>query len=788
MVFNKILLFCRTNFPYKIIKNLRNKFNQLKKPFMKNYSIKLFGTLSLFFLLPLCSFSQISIGGSPFSDFLPLNEQIQTVTLPAFDYQSMIEEDRLSAMMHDVPLRYGRVFEVNYNLQNSGTWTELSDGSRIWRLKIKSDNAYSINLIFGKYLLPEGATLYIYDPAKNTMIGGFTKLNNNGLDKIFATAPVKGEETIIEYYEPYNEKGNGILELYQATHAYRDLFGFDNLLEVPCNININCPVGAPWVNEKRAATRITFNQGAGSYLCSGALINNTQNDRTPYYLTAEHCAPDNHNSMVFYFNYESEYCIGTTGSLGQTISGASFRSANFMTDFRLVMLNNTPPSSYNAFFLGWDRTGNLPQNATSIHHPGGAVKKISKDTTTVATSNGFGGRLPNGFWRVIWDVGMTEGGSSGSPLLDQNNRVVGQNLGGNPANCDAPWSVQKYFGKFSESWSYGGSSTNQLKDWLDQTNTGQTTVDGINNVVGLAPIANFTVEDRILPLGGGSVNFFDLSVYDPTTWQWSFPGANPTSSTVKNPTNIVYTNTGLYPVSLTVTNAHGNHTTTLNGYIRVEGVPMNTFSLISPVNNTTIITERFDTTKSHFDWESTGMHPSLTYKFTINRIGSSTIFYFSSNNNGNDTFLSLRSSQLDSLAVDLGTVGDSVRCLWRVYAYNGLDSLVSDGSARLLTLKRNTVSINPISNVVPVEFKLHNNYPNPFNPETKIRFDIPNSQRVSLKIYNMLGKEIAILVNEVLSTGVYEVNWNAINFSSGTYFYRLETDNFVDTKRMVLLK
>lgn len=95
---------------------------------------------------------------------------------------------------------------------------------------------------------------------------------------------------------------------------------------------------------------------------------------------------------------------------------------------------------------------------------------------------------------------------------------------------------------------------------------------------------------------------------------------------------------------------------------------------------------------------------------------------------------------------------------------------------------------NQISNVEPNSFKLLQNYPNPFNPETKISFSIPKTGLVTLKIYDILGKEVAALLNEVKNAGSYELNFNASNLSSGTYFYRIESGNFTDTKKMFLLK
>ncbi len=92
------------------------------------------------------------------------------------------------------------------------------------------------------------------------------------------------------------------------------------------------------------------------------------------------------------------------------------------------------------------------------------------------------------------------------------------------------------------------------------------------------------------------------------------------------------------------------------------------------------------------------------------------------------------------------------------------------------------------SNVVPDKFKLYQNYPNPFNPSTTIRYSIPNTQFTLLKVYNVLGKEIATLVNEKKPAGSYEVTFDNEGVSSGIYFYTLSAGNFSETKRMIFLK
>lgn len=749
---------------------------------------KLFFAVNLIlflFLFQASLFAQVNSGGLPLSSLTDLGKNFEIEQMPSFDTESMINEDRVNSAYKDVPYRYGKVFEVNYDLENSGTWYVLPDGSRVWRLAIKSENAESINLFYKEFFMPKGALLYLYNEDKSELLGAFSELNNTA-DKFFSTAPTRGETTILEYYEPQFSKNKGKLKISQVVHAYKDIYGFLNAAELTCNININCPIGAPWVEQKRSVTRITFIQGGSGYLCTGSLINNTAQDRSLLYLTAEHCAPDNHSSMVFFFNYENPTCYGSAGSLSQTISGCTLKAANYATDFRLVLLNGTLPAAFNGYFNGWDRSGDQPTNEVAIHHPGGANKKISIDNNPATNSNGFGGRLVNGFWQVTWDYGMTEGGSSGCPLYDQNKRVVGQNLGGVASQCENPQAVYKVFGKFSQSWGYGGSAGNQLKDWLDPTNSNAVTLDGIPALTGVAPVSNFTSDTSNLPIGGGNINFYDLSINVPTSWSWSFPGGTPPTSNVKNPTNINYSQTGAYTVTLTATNQYGSNTYTLVNYIKVAGLPLNSFSLISPPTNTTLLVSAQDPSTANFLWGSSGTGNSIRYMFKIKKIGPGSEYTYISNNSGLDTNIAIRKSFLDSLGVLLGYTGDSVRCSWRAASTNGLDTVLS--GSNLITLRRSTIGITQISSNIPGSFMLYNNYPNPFNPNTIINFDVPEKSNLRIKIYNALGEVVQVLADRSFEPGKYSVDFDGSRLASGVYFYSLEGESLMQVKRMVLVK
>jgi hypothetical protein len=104
------------------------------------------------------------------------------------------------------------------------------------------------------------------------------------------------------------------------------------------------------------------------------------------------------------------------------------------------------------------------------------------------------------------------------------------------------------------------------------------------------------------------------------------------------------------------------------------------------------------------------------------------------------------------------------------------------------TCLNNPVSVNNITTEIPREYNLSQNYPNPFNPVTMIKFALPKASFVTLKVYDMLGREVSVLVNGQKSAGQYIVDFDASSLTSGVYFYRLESNDFVEVKRMVVLK
>ncbi|MFH1701074.1 MAG: trypsin-like peptidase domain-containing protein [Candidatus Zixiibacteriota bacterium] len=451
--------------------------------------------INLFLCLTLSGIAsaQLSQGGMPVSFKYPAlkaQSAVPTESMPDFDIEYFLTEDSIEQAEGDIPFRFGVPFDVNLNLDNSGVWEDIPNGDRLWRLRIESSGAYSINLIYDDYWLPEGAQLFIYNESHDGVIGAFTNTNNKD-HGMFASMPVKGDVCFLEYYEPDAVAGQGRISISRVIHAYKDIFkffqaGFGG--SGSCNINVNCPEGDNWKKDSRAVAMIIL--ASGTRLCSGALVNNVRYDGTPYFLTADHCL-GMESTWIFMFNYESPDCTNIDGPTNMTLQGSTLRANYPPSDMALVEISETPPAGYGVYFAGWSNLDQSSQTSTAIHHPSGDIKKISFDYDSL-TSTEYGELAGETHWRVAdWDLGTTEGGSSGSPLFNPEHQIIGQLHGGYAAcdNDDPDW-----YGKFSYSWNTGSQPDEQLAYWLDPDNTGLISMIGFDPNTGLN-IIHTAIED-----------------------------------------------------------------------------------------------------------------------------------------------------------------------------------------------------------------------------------------------------------------------------------------------------
>ncbi len=573
----------------------------------RNFIIKSMFVLTLLLLL-IGSGSglnaQISHGGKPWTFSSEkggpasfINVEFDEISLKAPDVEPLIAED-LANTSKDLPMRVGVSLDADITMQNAGTWTDLPMGARLWTLKVRAPGAKALTLGFEDFHLAEGSKLFFYNENRKQVLGAFTSENNleNGS---FAIEQVQGEVVCIEYYEPAYKKASSTdkttFRIFDVGYFYREFTDLkpykDTQTRVQesesCEVDINCsPVGDEWQDEKRGVAQITLKSGGSWYVCTGSLMNNTNNDGTPYFLTAFHCGEDNtttneFNQWIFKFKYEAPAAqasgSGTTITSEPTgsrsITGCTKKASGDISggsDFLLLLLNSTPTAAYEPYYNGWSRSTTAPSNGVGIHHPAGDIKKIS--TYSTASTGSYTGSASSAHWRLTWvrnsnGFGVTEGGSSGSPLFDSNGFVVGTLTGGS-SYCTMT-SGQDYYGKISYHWqSNGNTNAKQLKPWLDPTNTGVTNCPGYDPFANQPPEVNFGASTTTI-LEGGSIDFYNYTVNNPVSYSWTFEGGTPSSSTATEPTGITYNTAGTYDVTLSSTNANGTNSMTKSDYINV---------------------------------------------------------------------------------------------------------------------------------------------------------------------------------------------------------------------------
>ena len=450
--------------------------------------------LLLSFLLIFSTLSaQVTNQGEPKSWKLSQLRSVSPVMMGEIDLIGLIEEDFINDNIKEVPWRFGVEILVDLSIQNTGVWDELDNGDRIWRLNIFSPGANTLNFIFDDFYLPPGATLYLYSDDKSDLLGAYTS-DQNRRDGFLGTWFVDGDNVWIEYFEPRSQRNKGSINISKVVHGYRSVAQSITNRSLnysgSCNLDVDCSIGADFDFIKDVLKRSVGLFIMGGSVCSGTLINNTENDNAPYFLTANHCNVGNPATWAFRFNWISPNPVcaqnqnSTNGSWNQTASGATVLAHNSKSDFMLVNIDANLPTTWNLVWAGWNRsTTDVPQFTVGIHHPAGDIMKVCRDNQSPSRQAfNFNGNPSANMWRVgSWDMGVTEQGSSGSALFDQQGRIVGQ-LAGGTAACTGTSNNGGFdiYGRFDTSWDYGSTEGSRLSNWLDPNNTGLMSMSILN--------------------------------------------------------------------------------------------------------------------------------------------------------------------------------------------------------------------------------------------------------------------------------------------------------------------
>lgn len=458
-------------------------------------------------------------------DARPRSERASVQAIDAVATQAMRSVDNAALQaQHPLPvggnpLRVAEPLTTSISPAQHGTWEQLADGTWLWRLRIRSADALSLSLGFTRYRMPSAGQLFLYAPDYSMLRGPFTA-NDNAEHGELWTPLLPTDEVVVEVSLPADQRDQLVLEIGQVSHGFRPLQASrTQKASGGCNIDVACDDADPWSSQIRSVGRYTLSTGV---LCSGVLVNNTAGDQTPYFLTANHCGIDEGNaaSVVVYWNFENSFCRSAgedggqgDGPLDQFSSGAILRARTGDaqpqydplirgSDFTLIELDTPLDVVFNAYFAGWNRIdAPTTSQAVSIHHPQGEEKRISFDfdATTITSYLESGTTFAPTHLRVgNWDIGTTEAGSSGSPLFDANQHVVGI-LSGGFAGCvsenednDRP----DWYGRLAYAWDSGDTPSTRLRDWLDPAGTNATTLDGIdleNDTTPPGPITDFSV-------------------------------------------------------------------------------------------------------------------------------------------------------------------------------------------------------------------------------------------------------------------------------------------------------
>jgi len=418
------------------------------------------------------------------SDLIQKGREIKIPAPPTFEklLQNEITED---VNLREYKNRFALPVNVNIDFfKTANRWEE--NGLIKYSLSLNAEDALNISIQFNEFLLSKNSILSIFN--SNEFTDSITYKENN-INNVWATRIYQGNSLYLTFQVPENEEGVASLKISQVGFGYKkiggEFFGVSGA-SASCNINVTCPEGIGWENERNSVALIVSNS---IELCTGTLVMNTCGNNRPYLLTANHCLNSNVQNWVFQFQTWSNTC-SPNGTFREDLqfNGCQLRANNAASDFALVELNQIPSVNSGITYAGWTRDPNPALRTTAIHHPMGDLMKISHDFQSPISVSYQGGA--NNHWRAIFDQGIVQHGSSGSALFDQNHRIIGQLHGnqnnicpsGNNYSC---WCVTQIpsigeYGRFDVSWTGNGTDATRLSNWLDPNNSNALTTNTTN--------------------------------------------------------------------------------------------------------------------------------------------------------------------------------------------------------------------------------------------------------------------------------------------------------------------
>ena len=527
----------------------------------------LYVMLTLFVLSSYTGNAQLSKGGTPFehnqnhlkSSFV---NEIINIKKPNIDsLLNLIQETDNKSSIAAVAC------PVNKDIVADCPHWETENG-QVYETTFEAPGADGLMVYFSAFSLPVGAMVFVYN--KMAVLGAFTHSNNKGFGSL-TIQEIPGNNVTVQLFVPFDKISQVKLKVGNIGYGFKsglnDIYHDGFGMSLPCNLDINSDYGMFHQKEKRSVVAVTHLEYQFYVRYSAVLINNFNNDGTPYFLTARHCFekaftggefhPEYAETAVAHFGYESPVS-GQNGDWTKTISGAELLCYADSSDYDLVLMkfSEVPPLSYDSFYAGvkaitpevedqqyneWNVVGN--ETFTAIHHPGGDVKKITWYERVI--------NIKENSISLRDNTGLTEGGSSGCPLFDKEHFVVGVLSGGSEErNCnlsdrysDVYATVEKGYTLFPEMKQY---------------------IFGDDGVKKIYPYQPFDENQRLMfypnsfkiDLGEKKFSCQNVSTGNYSNFRWDFgKGAVPRYFEGTQPPDIELQELGFYTVTLTAYNS-----------------------------------------------------------------------------------------------------------------------------------------------------------------------------------------------------------------------------------------
>ncbi|MBL7997692.1 MAG: T9SS type A sorting domain-containing protein [Candidatus Kapabacteria bacterium] len=493
------------------------------------------------------------------SILLTAPSRVDTRMMSEVNHDSLSRDD--AATLNDSRVAVGKAVDIS--IRTAGTIDTLPDGSIVWRIRIVSPGAVSHAFLFENFQLPDYVRLYCYPEGDSVYSHqAYTKANNKRNGQ-FMIGSKRGSVHILELNIPSGITFDFPFRLSRIYQGYKRITdipppppaltgkktssslqrNFNGSGEAPCSPNVNCPQGDDACLAKYAVCLIE-RPSQNLNICTATLLNNVNQDFTPYVQTAWHCINSDRSDIyptdcelgeseiqrienaVFTFRWWANPKVncfdnGTEAEAEANIVGYSFQGADFLAEHReadgaLMQISSEFTTTGKGFyFAGWDRANTAPPSSFCAHHPAGTIMKIAKASAVANDTEGIGHRcsddtirntnaVSSNYWRVIWTTGATENISSGAALFNPVGRVVGV-LSNNAQNfCNSNKPQHADFGKFGVNWTGGGTSDTRYSNWLDPLGRDPQFIDGISTF-GKVHLFNRELND-----GGDMSSYFEI--------------------------------------------------------------------------------------------------------------------------------------------------------------------------------------------------------------------------------------------------------------------------------------